>query len=55
VVEFDPRGNPVYDWAKARQIVPPDASPVKFFPLMAVRAEDLRAGCNRAGTASKWF
>ncbi len=33
-------GNPVYDWQMARQIVAPDISHVKFFPLMAVRAED---------------
>jgi len=33
-------GNPVYDWRLVRQIVAPDTSPVKFFPLMAVRAED---------------
>lgn len=37
---LDQNGNPVYDWAKARQIVPRDTSRVKFFPLMAVRAED---------------
>jgi hypothetical protein len=32
-------GNPMYDWAQAKEIVAPDASPVKFFPLMAVRTE----------------
>ena len=30
----------MYDWAKAREAVPRDTSPVKFFPLMALRAED---------------
>jgi hypothetical protein len=29
----------MYDWAQAKEIVAPDASPVKFFPLMAVRTE----------------
>lgn len=33
-------GNPLYDWRLRRQVVPPDASPVKFFALMAARAED---------------
>ena len=33
-------GNPIYDWAKARQLTQRDASPVGFFPLMALRAED---------------
>jgi hypothetical protein len=32
-------GNPTYDWAQARQVVPQDTSPVKFEPLMAVRTE----------------
>lgn len=33
-------GNPVYDWAKVRQLTQRDTSPVVFFPLMAVRADD---------------
>jgi hypothetical protein len=40
VVKFDRQGNPIYDWAKGRRIVPQDESPLKFLPLMAVRAED---------------
>jgi len=32
-------GNPVYDWAQAKQIVLADTTAVKFFPLMAVRTE----------------
>ncbi len=32
-------GNPVYDWSQAREVVAADSSPVKFFPLMAVRTE----------------
>ncbi|MGB2821526.1 MAG: hypothetical protein WBF17_11130, partial [Phycisphaerae bacterium] len=36
----DARGNPLYDWAKAHQLTQRDASPVKFFPLMALRADD---------------
>ncbi|HUS92888.1 MAG TPA: FlgD immunoglobulin-like domain containing protein [Phycisphaerae bacterium] len=36
----DARGNPVYDWARAREIAARDASAVGFFPLMAVRADD---------------
>jgi hypothetical protein len=40
IVKFDRHGSPVYDWAKARQVVPRDASPLKFLPLMAVRADD---------------
>lgn len=35
-----PAGNPLYDWRQARQVVPPDASPLKLLPLMAVRAGD---------------
>ena len=31
---------PTYDWAKARQAVPKDASPLEFQPNMAQRAED---------------
>jgi hypothetical protein len=37
---LDPRGNPTYDWAKARQAVPKDPSPLEFQPNMAQRAED---------------
>jgi sugar lactone lactonase YvrE len=33
-------GNPVYDWAQVRELVPADASRAKFMPLMAVRADD---------------
>ena len=32
-------GNPLWDWAAAQDLVPRDESPVKFFPLMAVRTE----------------
>lgn len=32
-------GNPVWDWAKAKEVLPRDTSPVKFDPLMAVRTE----------------
>jgi sugar lactone lactonase YvrE len=37
---LDPRGNPTYDWAKAREAVPKDLSPLEFQPNMAQRAED---------------
>jgi DNA-binding beta-propeller fold protein YncE len=37
---FDKRGNPAYDWAKARQVVPQDKSPLEFQPNMAQRAGD---------------
>lgn len=37
---LDAKGNPVYDWRLAHQITQRDTSPVKFFPLMALRAED---------------
>jgi len=37
---LDPGGNPVYDWRLVREIVPRDTSPVKFMPLMAIRADD---------------
>jgi hypothetical protein len=40
LARLDERDNPVYDWSQAREIVPPDASPVKFFPLMTLRADD---------------
>jgi hypothetical protein len=40
LAKLDGRGNPLYDWAKARQLVPRDMSAVKFFPLMAVRGDD---------------
>ena len=40
LARLDKRGSPVYDWGRARQIVPRDESPVKFFPLMALRADD---------------
>ena len=40
LARFDTRGNPVYDWSAARQIIAKDDSPVGFFPLMALRAED---------------
>jgi len=36
----DAKGNPTWDWAKGRQLVERDETPAKFFPLMAVRAED---------------
>lgn len=32
-------GNPTYDWAQAKEIVPADKTEVKFFPIMAVRTE----------------
>ena len=35
-----PFGNPTYDWAKDRTLVPRDESTAKFFPPMTVRAED---------------
>jgi len=38
--KLDERGNPVYDWSKAKEIVPPDKTPMEFQPLMAVRADD---------------
>ena len=38
--KLDERGNPVYDWSKAREIVPADTTPMEFQPLMAVRADD---------------
>jgi hypothetical protein len=33
-------GNPTYDWSKAREAVPKDASPLEFQANMAQRAED---------------
>jgi hypothetical protein len=33
-------GNPTYDWAKAREAVPKDNSPLDFQPNMAQRADD---------------
>lgn len=33
-------GNPIYDWAKAREAVPKDTSPLEFQANMAQRAED---------------
>jgi len=38
--ELDNNGNPIYDWADAREVIPKDTSPVEFQPLMAVRAGD---------------
>jgi hypothetical protein len=40
LLKLDRLGNPVYDWAKARQVGAPDVSPLKFLPLMAVRSDD---------------
>lgn len=37
---LDARGNPTYDWAKAREVVPRDMSPLKFQPNMVQRGED---------------
>ena len=38
---LDKNGNPTWDWSKAKEIIPADKdSPVKFQPLMAIRAED---------------
>jgi hypothetical protein len=37
---FDARGNPVYNWADAREAVPRDKSPLGFEPNMANRADD---------------
>lgn len=37
---LDSRGNPRYDWDKVHEIVPRDESPARFFPLMAMRADD---------------
>ena len=39
LVRLNAAGNPVYDWSQTREIVAADTSPVKFFPLMAVRTE----------------
>jgi hypothetical protein len=36
----DKRGNPAYDWGKARQVIPKDTSPLEFQPNMAQRAGD---------------
>lgn len=38
--EFDPRGNPTYDWSQARELAPHDASPLRFEPIMAQHAEN---------------
>jgi len=40
LVGLDAKGNPMYDWAKSRQLVERDFGPAKLFPVMAVRAED---------------
>jgi len=40
LAEADGRGNPVYNWAQARQLTQRDESAVRFFPLMALRADD---------------
>ncbi|MDP6380006.1 MAG: FlgD immunoglobulin-like domain containing protein [Phycisphaerae bacterium] len=37
---FDARGNPTYDWAKAREVVPRDKSELGFRPNMAQCAPD---------------
>ena len=37
---LDQRGNPTYDWARARQAVTKDTSPLEFRPSMAQHAED---------------
>ncbi len=39
LLRLNAAGNPVYDWARAREVVPADATAVKFFPVMAVRTE----------------
>ena len=38
--KLNDRGNPVYDWADAREIIPRDHSPLGFEPTMAQRAAD---------------
>lgn len=37
---LDGRGNPLYDWSKARQVVARDSSPLGFQPQMVQRADD---------------
>ena len=57
---LDGSGNPVYDWRLAREIIARDQSPIKFFPLMAIRAEDGsiyafgRSGQEKDGTWDAW-
>ena len=36
----DARGNPTYDWKDAKEVIAQDASPLKFEPNMAQRADD---------------
>lgn len=36
----DAKGNPTYDWAQAREVVPRDASALKFEPNMVQAADD---------------
>jgi sugar lactone lactonase YvrE len=37
---LDAKGNPTYDWARAREAIPADESALKFQPSMAQRGED---------------
>lgn len=37
---FDAQGNPTYDWAQAKEMVPRDTSPLEFNPNMAQPADD---------------
>jgi len=52
VGELDERGNPTYDWAKAREAIPKDASPLKFKPTMAQHADD--GSVYAFGWSEKW-
>ena len=37
---LDAQGNPIYDWASAKEVVATDTSPIKLEPKMAVHAPD---------------
>jgi len=50
--EIDKNGNPVYDWAKAKIIVPEDKSGLKFLPKMAIRSDD--GSIYSIGTSKLW-
>lgn len=49
---LDAKGNPTYDWANAKQIIPRDTSPFKFEPNMVQRADD--GSLYAFGWSTKW-
>jgi len=49
---LDTKGNPTYDWANAKQVIPRDQSPLKFEPNMVQRGED--GSLYAFGWSAKW-